>query len=66
VIKVKVPDLLKKHGMNATDMSRKANIAYAYRLSKGKGSAISFDVLNALCKLFNAQVQDILEYVPDK
>jgi DNA-binding Xre family transcriptional regulator len=68
VIKVKVPELLKKQGMNATDMSRKANIAYAtaYRLSKGKGSAISFDVLDALCKLFDVQVEDILECVPDK
>jgi DNA-binding Xre family transcriptional regulator len=68
VIKVKVPELLKKQGMNATDMSRKANIAYAtaYRLSKGKGSAISFDVLDALCKLFGVPVEEILEYTADK
>jgi DNA-binding Xre family transcriptional regulator len=67
VIKVKVPELLKQRGLNATDLMRKANIAYAtaYRLSKGQGTAISFDVLNALCKFFDVQVKDILEYIPD-
>ena len=68
MIKVKVSELLKDRGLNATDLMRKANIAYAtaYRLSKGQGTAISFDVLDALCKLFDAQVKDILEYIPDK
>jgi putative transcriptional regulator len=68
VIKVKVPELLEKHGMNATDLMRKANIAYAtaYRLSKGQGTAISFDVLDTLCKLFDVQVKDVLEYIPEK
>ena len=67
MIKVKVPDLLTKHGMNATDLMRKANIAYAtaYRLSKGQGSAISFNVLEAICKLFDVQVKDVIEYIPD-
>ena len=68
MIKVKVPELLKKHEMNATDLMRKANIAYAtaYRLAKGKGSAVSFNVLNSLCELFDVEVGGILEYVPDK
>jgi len=67
VIKVKVPELLEQHGMNATDLMRKANIAYAtaHRLSKGKGTAISFDVLEALCKLFKVPVEQVLEYVPE-
>jgi putative transcriptional regulator len=68
MIKAKIPDLLKKNGMNATDLMRKANIAYvtALRLSKGEAQAISFEVLESLCKLFDAKVEDILEYVPDK
>ena len=67
MIRVKVPELLTKHGMNATDLMRKANIAYAtaYRLSKGQGSAISFNVLEAICKLFDVQVKDVIEYIPD-
>ena len=64
MITVKVPELLKKRGLNATDLMRKANIAYAtaYRLSKGQGSAISFDVLDALCEFFEVPVEKILEY----
>ena len=67
MIKVKVPELLKERGLNATDLMRKANIAYAtaYRLSKGQGTAISFDVLDALCDFFEVPVEDILEYQPN-
>lgn len=67
MIKVKVPELLKERGLNATDLMRKANIAYAtaYRLSKGRGTAISFDVLDALCKFFEVSIDEVLEYLPD-
>ena len=67
MIKVKVPELLKERGLNATDLMRKANIAYAtaYRLSKGQGTAISFDVLDSLCKFFEVSIDKILEYLPD-
>ena len=68
MIKVKVPELMQKKGWNATDLMRKANIAYgtALRLSKGEAEAISFEVLNSLCALFEVKIEDILEYVPDK
>jgi DNA-binding Xre family transcriptional regulator len=68
VIKVKVPELLKKHEMNATDLMRQANIAYAtaHKLSKGNGKGMSFQVLNSLCELFSVPVGEILEYVPEK
>ena len=68
MIKVKVPELMNKKGLNAADLMRKANIAYgtALRLSKGEGDAITFEVLESLCKLFDARVQDVLEYIPDK
>ena len=68
MIKVKVPELLKERGLNATDLMRKANIAYAtaYRLSKGQGTAISFDVLSSLCDFFEVPVEKILEYEAEK
>ena len=68
MIKVKVPELLKERGLNATDLMRKANIAYAtaFRLSKGKGTAISFDVLDALCEFFDVPVEEILEHQQNK
>ena len=68
MIKVKVPELLKKNNLNATDLMRKGEIAYAtvLRLSKGEGTGISFDVLESLCKLFSVGVDEVLQYVPDK
>ncbi len=68
MIKVKVPELMKAKGYNATDLMRHANIAYgtALRLSRGEAEAISFDVLESLCKYFGVKVEDILEYVPEK
>jgi DNA-binding Xre family transcriptional regulator len=68
VIKVKVPELMRKKGLNVTDLMRRANIAYptALRLSKGQGNAITFEVLESLCRLFEVQVKDVLEHVPEK
>lgn len=67
MIKIKVPELMKKKGVNATDLMRYGNIAYgtALRLSKGEGDGITFEVLESLCKLFEVNVKDILEYVPE-
>ncbi len=68
MIKIKIPQLLEKNNMTATDLFRKGNIAYqtAFRLSKGEGSRISFEVLQNLCTLFDVGVDEILEYVPEK
>ncbi len=64
MIKIKIPQLLEKNNMTATDLFRKGNIAYqtAFRLSKGK----AFEVLENLCALFDVGVDEILEYVPEK
>ncbi len=68
MIKLKVPELMSKKGISITDLMRQANIAYttAHRISKGKADSMSFQVLNSLCEVFDVQVKDILEYVPDK
>ena len=69
MIKVKVPQLLEKHGMNATDLMRQAGISYttAHKLSKGtEGKGMSFQLLDSLCKLFDVTVGEILEFTPDK
>ncbi len=68
MIKLKMPELMKKKGLSITDLMRQANIAYttAHRISKGKADSISFEVLNSLCEVFDVQVKDILEYIPDQ
>lgn len=59
---------MKEKGYNATDLMRKADIAYgtALRLSKGEADAMSFVVLESLCKLFDVRVEDVIEYVPEE
>ena len=68
MIKLKVPELMNKKGLSITDLMRQAHIAYttAHRISKGKADSISFEVLNSLCEVFDVQVKDILEYIPDE
>lgn len=67
MIKVKVPELMKQREMNASDLMRQANIAYATatRLAKGQATGMSFEVLESLCHLFGVPVERILEHVPD-
>ena len=53
MVKVKVPELLKERGLNATDLMHKANIAYAtaYSLSKGRGQ-LPLLMFSMLCANF--------------
>jgi DNA-binding Xre family transcriptional regulator len=68
MVKIKVPELMNAKGWNASNLMRKAKVAYktAHRLSKGKADSISFEILNSLCEIFAAKVQDALEYIPDR
>lgn len=68
MIKSNVPTLMEQKGLNITDLMRQANIAYttAHRIVKGKNKSISYEILSTLCEIFDVQVGDILEYVPDK
>jgi putative transcriptional regulator len=68
MIKVKVAELMNAKGWTVSDLMRQAGVAYttAHRFTKGDPDSISFDVLNSLCEVFDVEVKDILEYVPDK
>lgn len=47
---------------DATGLSRNT-VAFLYH---EKHQAINFETLNKLCKLFNCNTQDILEFIPDE
>ncbi len=68
MIKVKVLNLMNAKGWTITDLMRNAKIAYttAHHLVKGSPTGISFEVLSSLCEVFDVEIKDILEYVPDK
>ena len=63
----KLPMLLAERRMKVIDVARQIDISKTtlYKIYNEQSSRIDFDTLDKLCKLFNVQVIDILEYVPD-
>jgi putative transcriptional regulator len=53
--------------MTLTELSEKVGVTLTNLsiLKQGKGRAIRFSTLEAICKTLNCQPGDILEYVPD-
>lgn len=60
--------MLAKRKMRMTELSEKVGITMANLsiLKQGKGKAIRFSTLNALCKVLDCQPGDLLEYQEDK
>lgn len=56
--------MLAKRKMSLTELSEKVGITIANLsiLKKGKGKAVRFTTLNAICKALDCQPGDILEY----
>ena len=71
-VRILVPQLLRERNIQTFDLVRQAGIApgTAYRLADEvqckKITAMSFDVLVALCKYFNVGVNEILEVKTDE
>lgn len=59
--------MLVKRKMTLTELSEKVGVTMTNLsiLKQGKGRAIRFSTLEAICKTLNCQPGDILEYVPD-
>ncbi|MGE5352364.1 MAG: helix-turn-helix domain-containing protein [Acidobacteriota bacterium] len=59
--------MLVKRKMTLTELSEKVGVTLTNLsiLKQGKGRAIRFSTLEAICKTLNCQPGDILEYVPD-
>ncbi|HEX2868538.1 MAG TPA: helix-turn-helix transcriptional regulator [Ignavibacteriales bacterium] len=59
--------MLVKRKMTLTELSEKVGVTLTNLsiLKQGKGRAIRFSTLEAICKTLNCQPGDILEYVAD-
>lgn len=59
--------MLVKRKMSLTELSEKVGVTITNLsiLKQGKGRAIRFTTLEAICKTLNCQPGDILEYVPE-
>jgi putative transcriptional regulator len=60
--------MLAKRKMKLTELTQEVGISYANMsiLKTGKGAAIRFSTLEAICKSLDCQPGDILQYVTEE
>lgn len=66
MIQIKLDKKLQQKGMTLSQLSEKVGLTLANLsiLKTGKGRAIRFTTLDAICSALECQPGDILEYVP--
>jgi putative transcriptional regulator len=62
----KLLDVLNRREMTKEELRIKLNLSSATIAKISKNEFISLRVVNDICKFFNCQPGDIMEYVPDK
>ena len=68
MIKIKLSDLLGKHKMSQKALSNITHIrpATISKMYYEEVKRIDVKHLNNICKAFNCEISDLLEYIPDK
>ncbi|MFR8104180.1 MAG: helix-turn-helix domain-containing protein [Clostridia bacterium] len=68
MIRIKLSELLGKNKMNQKTLSNLTNIrpATISNMYYEETKRIDIKHLNSICKVFNCEISDLLEYVPDK
>ena len=62
----KLLDVLNRREMTKEELRIKLNLSSATIAKISKNEFISLRVIHDICKFFNCQPGDIMEYVPDK
>lgn len=57
---------MEDHGATTYTLQVKGNISSSTIRRLKAGDSVSTNTLEALCKLFNCKIQDIVEFVPDE
>lgn len=68
MIKIKLSDLLGKHKMTQKSLSKLTSIrpATISQMYYEESKRIDIRHLNNICKAFNCEISELLEYVPDE
>jgi len=68
MIKIKLSDLLGKHKMTQKSLAEQANIrpATVSKMYYEEVKRIDVKHLNNICKVFNCEISELLEYIPDE
>lgn len=66
-IVVNIDVMMARRKMSLNELSEKVDITPANLsiLKNGKAKAIRFSTLEAICRVLNCQLGDILEYIPE-
>lgn len=67
MIKVKVNEKLHQIDKSIYWLAQESGISYPtlHKIVNEKTSSISYDVLNQLCRVFDCQLGELFEYLPD-
>ncbi len=67
MIKIKLSDLLGKHKMTQKTLSNMTNIrpATISKMYYEEVKRIDIKQLNSICKAFDCEISELLEYIPD-
>ena len=67
MIRVNLDVIMAKRHMSSGELSDRLGITPANLsiLKNNKGKAVRFSSLDALCKILDCRVEDILEYIPE-
>ena len=68
MIKIKLSDLLGKNKMTQKALADQTKIrpATISKMYYEETKRIDINQLNSICKAFNCEISDLLEYIPDK
>lgn len=68
MIKIKLSDLLGKHKMTQKALADAANIrpATVSKMYYEEVKRIDIKHLNSICKVFDCEISELLEYIPDE
>lgn len=68
MIKIKLSDLLGKHKMNQKSLANITSIrpATISKMYYEECKRLDISQLNRICKAFNCEISDLLEYIPDE
>ena len=68
MIKIKLSDLLGKHKMTQKALADATNIrpATISKMYYEETKRIDINQINSICKAFDCEISELLEYIPDK
>lgn len=67
MIKIKLSDLLGKHKMTQAALARATNIrpATISKMYYEESKRLDISQINRICSVFNCEISDLFEYIPD-